>query len=60
VDASYSKSFLKTKIHLSSGQSISVRLNPDVFSVGRLPLLRRRGRHENPGWSRIFLAAAQL
>ena len=34
VDASYSKSFLKTKIHLSSGQSISVRLNPDVFSVG--------------------------
>ena len=33
VDASYSKSFLKTKIHLSSGQSISVRLNPDVFSM---------------------------
>lgn len=34
VDASYSKSFLKTKIHLSSGQSISVKLNPNVFSVG--------------------------
>ena len=34
VDASYGKSFLKTKIHLSSGQSISVKLNPDVFSVG--------------------------
>ena len=33
VDASYSKSFLKTKIHLSSGQSISVRLNPDVFAL---------------------------
>ena len=33
VDASYAKSFLKTKIHLSSGQSISVRLNPDVFNL---------------------------
>lgn len=34
VDASYSKSFLKTKIHLSSGQSINVKLNPNVFAVG--------------------------
>ena len=34
VDAAYSKSFLKTKIHLSSGQSISVKLNPNVFSLG--------------------------
>ena len=34
VDAAYAKSFLKTNIHLSSGQSISVKLNPDVFSVG--------------------------
>lgn len=34
VDASYSKSFLKTRIHLSSGQSISTKLNPNVFSVG--------------------------
>ena len=34
VDASYAKSFLKTNIHLSSGQSINVKLNPDVFSLG--------------------------
>lgn len=34
VDASYSKSFLKTTIHLSSGQSISTKLNPNVFAVG--------------------------
>lgn len=34
VDASYSKSFLKTKIHLSSGQNINVKLNPNVFAVG--------------------------
>ena len=34
VDAAYSKRFLKTKIHLSSGQSISVKLNPNVFSLG--------------------------
>lgn len=34
VDAAYSKSFLKTQIHLSSGQSISVKLNPNVFSLG--------------------------
>ncbi|MDR0216671.1 MAG: outer membrane beta-barrel protein [Comamonas sp.] len=33
VDASYSKSFLKTKIHLSSGQSINVKLNPNVFAL---------------------------
>jgi outer membrane protein len=34
VDASYYKSFLKTKTHLSSGQSIDIRLNPNVFAVG--------------------------
>ena len=34
VDAAYYKSFLKTNIHLSSGQSISVKLNPDVFAIG--------------------------
>ena len=33
VDASYSKSFLKTKIHLSSGQSINVKLDPNVFAL---------------------------
>ncbi len=32
VNASYYKSFLKTKAHLSTGQSISVKLNPDVVS----------------------------
>ena len=34
VDASYYKSFLKTTTHLSSGQSINIKLNPNVFSVG--------------------------
>lgn len=36
VNASYYKSFLKTKAHLSTGQSISVKLNPDVlaFDIG--------------------------
>lgn len=34
MDASYSKSFLKTDIHLSSGQSINVKLNPNVFALG--------------------------
>ncbi|MDT0140597.1 OmpW family outer membrane protein [Acidovorax sp. PRC11] len=34
VDAAYYKSFLKTKTHLSSGQSIDIRLNPNVFAVG--------------------------
>ncbi|QNN57122.1 OmpW family protein [Diaphorobacter ruginosibacter] len=34
VDASYYKSFLKSKAHLSTGQSISVKLNPDVVSFG--------------------------
>ena len=34
LDASYSKAFLKTTTHLSSGQSISLKLNPNVFSVG--------------------------
>ncbi|WP_353236444.1 OmpW family outer membrane protein [Diaphorobacter ruginosibacter] len=33
-DASYYKSFLKSKAHLSTGQSISVKLNPDVVSFG--------------------------
>ena len=34
VDAAYYKSFLKTRTHLSSGQSVSIRLNPTVFAVG--------------------------
>jgi len=34
LDAAYYKSFLKTTSHLSSGQSISKRLNPDVIAVG--------------------------
>lgn len=34
LDAAYYKSFLKTASHLSSGQSISKRLNPDVIAVG--------------------------
>ena len=34
VDASYYKSFLKTTTHLSSGQSINIKLNPNVFAVG--------------------------
>ncbi|QNP47569.1 OmpW/AlkL family protein [Diaphorobacter aerolatus] len=33
LNASYYKSFLKTKAHLSTGQSISVKLNPDVVSI---------------------------
>lgn len=34
VDASFYKSFLKTTTHLSSGQSIDIRLNPYVVAVG--------------------------
>ena len=34
VDAAYYKSFLKTTTHLSSGQSINIKLNPNVFAVG--------------------------
>ena len=34
VDAAYYKSFLKTTTHLSSGQSIHIRLNPNVLAVG--------------------------
>lgn len=34
VDVAYYRSFLKTTAHLSSGQSISMRLNPDVVAVG--------------------------
>ncbi len=34
VDAAYYKSFLKTTTHLSSGQSIAVKLNPNVFALG--------------------------
>jgi outer membrane protein len=33
VDAHYARSFLKTTTTLSSGQTISTRLNPDVFTV---------------------------
>ena len=34
LDVAYYKSFLKTTAHLSSGQSIGMRLNPDVLAVG--------------------------
>lgn len=34
VDAAYYKSFLKTTTHLSSGQTINIKLNPNVFAVG--------------------------
>lgn len=34
VDMAYYKSFVKSTMHLSSGQSIKVKLNPDVFAVG--------------------------
>ncbi len=34
LDAAYYKSFLKTTTHLSSGQSITTRLNPNVIAVG--------------------------
>ena len=34
VDAAYYKSFVKTTTHLSSGQSIDIKLNPNVFAVG--------------------------
>lgn len=34
VDAAYYKSFLKTTTYLSSGQSIDIKLNPNVFAVG--------------------------
>lgn len=34
ADASYLRAFLKTTAHLSSGQSISVKLDPDVFRLG--------------------------
>jgi len=34
LDAAYYKSFLKTTTHLSSGQSIDIKLNPNVFAVG--------------------------
>lgn len=34
LDLAYYKSYLKTTAHLSSGQTISMRLNPDVVAVG--------------------------
>lgn len=34
MDAAYYKSFLKTTTYLSSGQSINIKLNPNVFAVG--------------------------
>ena len=34
LNASYYKSFLKTTAHLSTGQHIPIRLNPDVFTLG--------------------------
>ncbi|HQQ69120.1 MAG TPA: OmpW family outer membrane protein [Alicycliphilus sp.] len=34
LDVAYYKSFLKTTAHLSSGQNISLRLNPNVVAVG--------------------------
>lgn len=34
IDAQYERSFLKTTTHLSSGQTISTKLDPDAFRVG--------------------------
>jgi len=34
LDVAYYKSFLKTTAHLSSGQSIAMRLNPNVVAIG--------------------------
>ncbi|GAB1385456.1 outer membrane protein OmpW [Melaminivora sp.] len=34
LDLAYYKSMLKTRSHLSSGQSIAMRLNPDVVAIG--------------------------
>lgn len=34
VDAHYVRSFLKTTAHLSTGQSISTKLDPDVYTIG--------------------------
>jgi outer membrane protein len=34
VDAAYYKSFLKTTTRMSSGQTIDIKLNPNVFAVG--------------------------
>lgn len=34
LDVAYYKSFLKTTSHLSSGQSIDMRLNPNVVAIG--------------------------
>lgn len=34
ADAQYSRAFLKTTSHLSTGQSISTKLDPDVFRLG--------------------------
>jgi outer membrane protein len=34
VDAQYARSFLKTTSHLSTGQSIATKLDPDIFRVG--------------------------
>lgn len=34
ADVSYLRVFLKTQAHLSSGQSISMKLDPDVFRIG--------------------------
>ena len=34
LDASFSKTYLKTRTSLSTGQTIDTRLNPNVFSLG--------------------------
>jgi outer membrane protein len=34
ADLQYERSFLKTTAHLSTGQSISTKLDPDAFRVG--------------------------
>jgi outer membrane protein len=34
VDAQYAHSFLKTTSHLSTGQSITTKLDPDMFRIG--------------------------
>jgi outer membrane protein len=34
LDASFSKTYLKTRTSLSTGQTIDTRLNPNVLSLG--------------------------
>jgi outer membrane protein len=34
ADAQYAHSFLKTTSHLSTGQSVETKVNPDMFRIG--------------------------